>query len=124
MPKLSIPITRVELGEAELELVRETLQSGWIAQGPRVAEFEEKFARTVGAGHGVAVSSCTAGLFLSLHLLGVGPGDEVIVPSYSFIATANAVVHCGATPVFADIDPSTYNIAPGAIRSALMRLPT
>ena len=121
MAKFSIPITRVELGTEELELVRETLLSGWIAQGPRVEEFENKFARAVGAGHGVAVSSCTAGLFLSLHLLGVGPGDEVIVPSYSFIATANAVVHCGATPVFVDIDPSTYNIDPEAIRGALSK---
>jgi len=114
-----IPITRVCLGEEELELVRQTLLSGWIAQGPRVEEFEEKFARTVGADYAVAVSSCTAGLFLSLHLLGLRSGDEVIVPSFSFIATANAVVHCGATPVFVDIDPSTYNIDPEAVESAI-----
>ena len=114
-----IPITRVVLGQEELELVRETLLSGWITQGPRVEEFEGKFARLVGARHAVAVSSCTAGLFLSLQALGVRPGDEVIVPSYSFIATANSAAHCGATPVFADIDPGTYNIDHAAIKSAI-----
>ncbi|HUU28409.1 MAG TPA: DegT/DnrJ/EryC1/StrS family aminotransferase [archaeon] len=114
-----IPITRVNLGEKEYKLVRETLLSGWVTQGPRVEEFERKFAGTIGAKYCVAVSSCTAGLFLSLHALGIGPGNEVIVPSFSFIATANSAVHCGATPVFVDIDPATYNIGPAAIESAI-----
>lgn len=116
---MMIPITRVSLGETEKKFVLETLESGWVAQGPRVAQFEERFALSAGAKHAVAVSSCTAGLFLCLHCLGIGPGDEVIVPSFSFIATANAVVHCGAEPVFVDIDPATYNIDPAAVQSAL-----
>ena len=119
MADKSIPITRVDLDDKEIALVRQTILSGWVAQGPRVREFERKFADCVGAEHAVAVSSCTTGLFLCLHLLGIGPGDEVIVPSYSFIATANAVVHCGATPVFVDIDPATYNIDPEKVSEAV-----
>lgn len=98
------------LGAEEAAAVAEVVRSGWVAQGPRVAEFERAFAARVGARHGVAVSSCTTGLHLCLHLLGVGPGDEVVVPSLSFIATANAVRYTGATPVFADVEPSTGNL--------------
>ncbi|SDC92079.1 perosamine synthetase [Actinokineospora iranica] len=98
------------LGEEEALAVAEAVRSGWVAQGPRVAAFEEAFAARVGAEHGVAVSSCTTALHLCLHLLGVGPGDEVVAPSLSFIATANAIRYCGATPVFADVDPVTGNL--------------
>nr|WP_296068261.1 DegT/DnrJ/EryC1/StrS family aminotransferase [uncultured Actinoplanes sp.] len=98
------------LGEEEAQAAAEAVRSGWVAQGPRVARFEQEFAATVGAGHGVAVSSCTTGLHLSMVLLGIGPGDEVIVPSLSFIATANAVRYVGATPVFADVDLATGNL--------------
>ncbi|NMO49591.1 DegT/DnrJ/EryC1/StrS family aminotransferase [Actinoplanes sp. TBRC 11911] len=98
------------LGEEEALAAADAVRSGWVAQGPRVARFEQEFAGLVGAGHGVAVSSCTTGLHLALVLLGLGPGDEVVVPSLSFIATANVVRHVGATPVFADVDLATGNL--------------
>lgn len=103
-------IARPELGEPEWQAVRDVIDSGWVTQGPKVVEFERAVADWCGAAHGVAVSSCTAALHLSLVCAGVGPGDEVIVPSMSFIATANAVVHAGATPVFAEVDPLTFNL--------------
>ena len=105
-----IPVMIPMLGEEEALAAADAVRSGWVAQGPRVARFEQEFAATVGAGHGVAVSSCTTGLHLALVLLEVGPGDEVIVPSLSFIATANAVRYVGATPVFADVDLATGNL--------------
>jgi perosamine synthetase len=95
------------------------IESGWVAQGPRVAEFERAFAERVGAPYAVATSSCTTALHLTLYALGVGPGDEVIVPSLSFIATANSVWQCGATPVFADVDPATGNLRPEAAAAAI-----
>ncbi|MFV2100540.1 DegT/DnrJ/EryC1/StrS family aminotransferase [Micromonospora sp. LOL_024] len=98
------------LGEEEAQAAADAVRSGWVAQGPRVARFEQEFAALVGAGHGVAVSSCTTALHLALVVLDVGPGDEVIVPSFSFIATANAVRYVGATPVFADVDLDTGNL--------------
>ncbi|WP_345628462.1 DegT/DnrJ/EryC1/StrS family aminotransferase [Rugosimonospora acidiphila] len=98
------------LGEEEAQAAAEAVRSGWVAQGPRVARFEEEFARHVGAAHGVALSSCTTALHLALVALGIGPGDEVIVPSLSFIATANAARYVGATPVFADVEEFTGNV--------------
>jgi perosamine synthetase len=98
------------LGEEEAFAAAEAVRSGWVAQGPRVAEFEHRFAEAVGAAHGVAVSSCTTALHLALVAVGVGPGDEVIVPSLSFIATANSARYVGAVPVFADVDPVTGNV--------------
>jgi perosamine synthetase len=95
------------------------IESGWVAQGPRVAEFERAFAERVGAPYAVATSSCTTALHLALYALGVGPGDEVIVPSLSFIATANSVWQCGATPVFADVEPGTGNLSPEAAARAI-----
>jgi perosamine synthetase len=105
-----IPVMLPMLGEEEAQAAAEAVRSGWVAQGPRVAEFERVFAGLVGAQHGVAVSSCTTALHLALIALGVGPGDEVIVPSLSFIATANAARYVGATPVFADVELSTGNV--------------
>jgi perosamine synthetase len=110
-----IPVMIPMLGEEEAQAAADTVRSGWVAQGPRVAEFERAFAATVGAGHGVAVSSCTTGLHLALVAAGVGPGDEVIVPSLSFIATANAARYVGATPVFADVDLTTGNLTVDSI---------
>jgi dTDP-4-amino-4,6-dideoxygalactose transaminase len=106
----TIPVMRPWLGQDEAEAAAAAVASGWVAQGPRVAEFERAVAARVGAAHGVAVSSCTTALHLALALGGVGPGDEVIVPSLSFIATANAARYVGATPVFADVDPATANL--------------
>ena len=95
------------LGEEEIAAVAEVISSGWVAQGPKVAEFEAAFARSQQAEHAVAVSSCTAGLHLALVVAGIVPGDDVVVPSLSFIATANAPTYAGARPVFADVDATT-----------------
>ncbi|WP_439656316.1 DegT/DnrJ/EryC1/StrS family aminotransferase [Lentzea sp. HUAS TT2] len=107
------------LGEEEALAAAEAVRSGWVAQGPRVREFEESFAASVGAQHGVAVSSCTTGLHLAVHVLGIGPGDEVVVPSLSFIATANAVRYTGATPVFADVEIATGNLSASTVEPVL-----
>jgi dTDP-4-amino-4,6-dideoxygalactose transaminase len=107
------------LDEAEYEEVLHTLRSGWIGTGPKTAAFESDFARYVGARHAVAVSSCTAALHLSLIAAGVQTGDEVITSPLTFAATANVVVHAGARPVFADIDPHTLNIDPRAVEQAI-----
>ncbi len=107
------------LGEEEVAAVSEVLRSGWVAQGPRVAEFEEAFARSQEVPHAVAVSNCTTALHLALVVTGVGPGDEVIVPSFSFVATANAPTYVGATPVFADVDESTGNLTPATIATVV-----
>ncbi|NEA65231.1 DegT/DnrJ/EryC1/StrS family aminotransferase [Streptomyces sp. SID12488] len=105
-----IPVMIPWLGEEEAKAASDAVLSGWVAQGPRVAAFEKAFAERVGAEHGIAVSSCTTALHLALVALGIGPGDEVVVPSLSFIATANAVRYVGAEPVFADVDPATGNL--------------
>jgi perosamine synthetase len=114
-----IPITRPHLTGGEGAAVAAAIASGWVSQGPRVREFEEAFAARVGAATAVATTSCTTALALALHVSGVGAGDEVIVPSLSFIATANAVWHCGAKPVFADIDPRTCNLDAAAAERAI-----
>ncbi|HEY7952574.1 MAG TPA: DegT/DnrJ/EryC1/StrS aminotransferase family protein [Solirubrobacteraceae bacterium] len=98
-----LPLFDLRLERQDLEAVAQTLRSGWLTMGPRTAAFEEAFAAQLGARHAVAVSSCTAALHLAYLAAGVGPGDEVIVPSFTFAATANAVIYCGATPVFAEI---------------------
>lgn len=105
-----IPIAIPSLGEEEWQAVREPLISGWLTQGPKVAAFEKRFAELHGVKHALAVTSCTTGLHLALLAAGVGPGDEVIVPSFTWVATANAVIYCGATPILADVSRETYNI--------------
>jgi len=114
-----IPVMKPWLGEEEAAAAAEAVTSGWVAQGPRVAAFERAFADRVGAAHGVALSSCTTALHLALHLLELRPGDEVVVPSFSFIATANAVRYVGAEPVFADVDPETGNLTAETVRAVL-----
>ena len=114
-----IPVMRPWLGEEEAAAAADAVLSGWVAQGPRVAAFEQEFARRIGARNAVAVSSCTTGLHLMLHLLDLGPGDEVVVPSFSFIATANAVRYTGATPVFADVSELTGNLTVDTIAPVL-----
>ncbi|SDK96807.1 dTDP-4-amino-4,6-dideoxygalactose transaminase [Nocardioides sp. YR527] len=107
------------LGEEEVAAVTEVLRSGWVAQGPRVAEFERRFADSQQAAHAVATSSCTTALHLALVVAGVTRGDDVVVPSFSFIATANAAVYVGARPVFADVSPVTGNLTAETVREAL-----
>jgi perosamine synthetase len=116
---MRVPFAKPTLRGDEGQAVADVIASGWVSQGPKVQAFEEAFARRVGAAEAVAVSNCTTALALAVHALGIGPGDEVIVPSLSFIATANAVWQNGATPVFADVDPRTYNLDPDAAAAAI-----
>jgi perosamine synthetase len=107
------------IDERDEELVLEVLRSGWLSLGPMGARFEALLAEAAGARHCAAVSSGTAGLHLCMHIAGVGPGDEVITSPYSFVASANCAIYEGATPVFADIDPQTYNLDPAAVEAAI-----
>jgi perosamine synthetase len=107
-----IPIAKPYLTVDEAQASYDTILSGWITQGPRVAEFEEKFAAYTGAKYAVAVSNCTTGLHLAMIVAGIGLGDEVICPSMSYIATANSITYVGATPVFAEVNPENYNLDP------------
>ena len=114
-----LPVAKPLLGEAEVQAASRAVLSGWVTQGPEVAAFEREFAAYVGAAHACAVSSCTVALHLALKALGVGPGDEVITASHSFIATANSIRYCDATPVFVDIEPRTFNLDPSLIEAAI-----
>jgi dTDP-4-amino-4,6-dideoxygalactose transaminase len=114
-----IPVARPFMGDEEVEAAARVIRSGWVTQGPEVAAFEREFAAYVGAEHACAVSSATTALHLSLLVAGVGPGDEVVTVSHSFIATANAVRYCGALPVLVDVQPGTFNIDPGRIAPAI-----
>jgi dTDP-4-amino-4,6-dideoxygalactose transaminase len=114
-----VNVTLPWIGDEEVEAVSDVIRSGWVAQGPKVAEFEERFAERVGASHAVALSNCTAALHLSLVVADIGRGDQVIVPSFSFIATTNAVRYVGAVPVFADVDPDAGNLTPATIEAVI-----
>lgn len=114
-----IPIAKPSLGPEELAALADVVASGWLTQGPRVAEFERSVAAYVGAEHAVACSNCTTALQLALEVLDIGPGDEVIVPSLSFIATANSVANVGAEPIFAEVDPRTFNLDLASVEASV-----
>jgi len=116
---MKIPITKPYFTETEEHAIIEPLKTGWVVQGPKVSEFEKKVSKHSGISNAVATTSCTTGLHLALLCAGIGPGDEVIVPSFTYIATANAVAYVGATPVFADISLDTYNLDPASFESLI-----
>jgi perosamine synthetase len=115
MIPISLPVT----GEEEWNAVREPLINGWLTSGPKVREFEQLFAERHQVKHALAVTSATTALHLALVALGVGPGDEVIVPAFTWVSTANVVIYCGAKPVFADISPDTFNIDPNDLKTRI-----
>lgn len=116
---MNIPIAKTNLTETEINSVLEPLQSGWLVQGPKVREFEEKWSAFTGAQQSIAVSSCTSALHLSLAASGFGPGDEAIVPAFTWISTSNVVEHLGGKVVFCDIDLKTFNIDVDQIESKI-----
>ncbi len=116
-----ISISQPALGEEEWQALREPIMSGWLTQGAKVASFEKKFAVFHEASFGLAVTSCTTGLHLALTALGVGPGDEVIVPAFTWVATANVVLQCGAKPVFVDVDRQTFNMDPTLVEEKVTK---
>src|ERR1700730_9626858 len=117
--KMKIPVARPYFGLEEERAVSEILRSGWVVQGPKVAEFEHRIAEYVGATYAVAVSSCTTALHLALYVSGIRNGDEVLCPSLSFIATANSIAYLGARPVFVDVELDTYNMDPARVEEAV-----
>ncbi len=119
MNRRSIQIAMPVTGEEEWQAAKEPIFSGWLTQGPKVAEFERRFADQHEVEFALAVTSCTTGLHLALAGMGVGPGDEVIVPAFTWIATANVVLYCGATPIFVDVDRYTYNMDPARVAGAV-----
>lgn len=119
MQKRNIPISLPVTGDAEWQATRECFESGWLTSGPKVREFETAFAKRHGVKHALAVTSATTALHLALVALGVGPGDEVIVPAFTWVSTANVVIHCGANVVFVDIDPVTFNLDPAKLKAAI-----
>ena len=118
-PPRSVALSQPAVGDDEWRALREPLESGWLTQGPKVAEFEDAFAGRHRVAHGVATTSGTTALHVALAALGVGPGDEVIVPAFTWVATANAVLYVGATPVVVDVDPRSYNLDVEAVRAAI-----
>src|ERR1700675_788879 len=121
MPETMIPVAKPFLDQYDAEAATRAILSGWVTQGPEVAAFEREFSSYIGAPFACAVSSCTAALHLALLAAGGGPGGEVITVSTSFIATANSIRYCGATPVFVDIQPATFNIDPALIEEKITR---
>lgn len=114
-----LPFSPPQIGEEEKRELLDTLESGWITKGPKTEQFEKDFAAYCGVGHAAGVHSCTAALHLSLLAVGIEPGDEVIVPTMTFASTAHAVLYCGATPVFADCDPETFNVTPASLAARI-----
>ena len=119
MSEIKVPVAKPIIGDEEIENVVEVLKSGMIAQGPKVAEFEQKFADWIGTKYAIAVNSGTAALHVALLSCGIGKGDEVITTPFTFIASGNAIVYTGAKPVFADIDLKTYTLNPDTIESLI-----
>jgi dTDP-4-amino-4,6-dideoxygalactose transaminase len=117
--KRSIAIALPAVGDDEWQALREPLTNGWLTQGPKVKEFETAFAARHRVAHALATTSCTTALHLALSALRIGPGDEVIVPAFTWVATANVVLYCGARPVFVDVLPDTYNLDPAAVAAAV-----
>jgi dTDP-4-amino-4,6-dideoxygalactose transaminase len=114
-----LPYNLPDIEQGEIDEVIDTLRSGWITTGPKTKEFERRFAEYIGVHHAIAVNSCTGGLHVALAAAGIGPGDQVIVPTMTFCATANVVVHLGATPILVDVEPDTLNIAPQSLEAAI-----
>lgn len=119
MADIKVPIAKPIIGEEEIKNVVEVLKSGMIAQGPKVAEFEEKFAAWIGTKYAIATNSGTSALHVALLAAGIGKGDEVITTPFTFIATGNSIIYTGATPVFAGIDLKTYTINPDSIEALI-----
>lgn len=119
LTKRNIPISLPVTGEEEWQATREPLVNGWLTSGPKVREFEELFAKRHQVKHALAVTSATTALHLALVALEVGPGDEVIVPAFTWVSTANVVLYCGATVVFADVDPATFNMDPEDLKKRI-----
>jgi len=118
LPK-SIPLTTPKFGDEEVEAVRRVLESKWVTQGPATREFENLIASRHGAKHGVATTSCTAALHLAALALGLQPGDEVIVPAFTWVTSAHCAEYVGARAVFADVDLTTFNLDPAAVAAAI-----
>ncbi|MGB2866015.1 MAG: aminotransferase class I/II-fold pyridoxal phosphate-dependent enzyme [Sedimentisphaerales bacterium] len=117
-----LPFSRPSITEANIAAVGDVLRSGWITTGPKVAEFERRFCDYVGCPEAVALSSATAGMHLVLKALGIGPGDEVITPSMTWVSTVNLIVLAGATPVFTDVDRDTLMVCPESVEAGEKRL--
>jgi len=117
--EMFLPFNQPDIGQAEIDEVVNTLRSGWITTGPKTKEFERCFAEYIGARHAIAVNSCTGGLHVALAAAGVSPGGEVIMPTMTFCATANVVVHLGATPIIVDVEPDTLNIDTQRLEAAI-----
>jgi perosamine synthetase len=113
-----IPITKAVFDDTDLEIIQEPLRAGWVVQGKFVKEFEDRFARFIGTENAVAVSSCTTGLHIGVSALGLKPGQEVLVPAFTWVSTASVVEHLGAKPVFVDVDLATFNVNPAAAAAA------
>jgi len=119
MKKAYIPFYRTPITPRQVAAVAKTLKSGWITTGPICHELESRLAEYIGAKHAIGVNSCTAGLHLALIAAGIGPGDEVITTPFTFVSSAEVIVHSGATPVFADIDPNTFNLDPKSVAAQI-----
>lgn len=119
MTERKIFISQPATGQEEWEALKDPVFSGWLTQGPKVAQFENEFAEKYGSDYALATTSCTTAMHLILVALGVGPGDEVIVPAFTWVATANVVRYCGAKPVFVDVEPHTYNLDPSKLQAKL-----